>query len=376
MRPLTPIRNGGQAESVMIFHQLFEAESSTYTYLLADEKTGDAILVDPVVETLERDLTLVHELGLKLLYVLDTHVHADHVTSAGTIRDRLPGVRTGVSHRSGVACADLALKEGDRVPFGRYQVQVYETPGHTDSCLSFFVQIRPADQGFEGLVLTGDALLIRGCGRTDFQQGSSGRLFESVTSKLFTLPPETKVYPAHDYRGHTSSSIAAEKQHNPRLGAGRTKEEFIKIMSELKLAQPKKIHEALPANMVCGKRENMFEPRMENGLPEITPEDLSSAMKKSDWKSQGFRLIDVRRPDEYTGELGHIEGAELVTLGEDLQKLIDTGSPNQPLVFICRVGGRSGQATEYARQKGYTSVFNMRGGMLRWNEAALPVVKS
>ncbi len=376
MRPLTPIRNDGQAESVMIFHQLFESESSTYTYLLADEKTGEAVLVDPVIETLERDLTLVRELGLKLLYVLDTHVHADHITAAGAIRDRFPGVKTGVSHRSGVSCSDVALKEGDRVKFGGYEILVYETPGHTDSCLSFFVQIRPADQGFEAIVMTGDALLVRGCGRTDFQQGSSDRLYDSVTSKLFSLPPETKVYPAHDYRGHTASSISAEKAHNPRLGGGRTKEQFVKIMSELKLAQPKKIHEALPANMVCGKREPMFEPRMENGVPEITPEDLASAMGKTDWKSQGIRLIDVRRPDEYTGELGHVEGAELVTLGADLQKFIDEGSPNQSLVFICRVGGRSGQATEYARQKGYKSVFNMRGGMMRWNEVQLPVVKS
>lgn len=360
----------------MIFHQLFESESSTYTYLLADEASGEAVLIDAVVETMERDLALVHELGLKLLYVLDTHVHADHVTAAGSIRDRVSGVRTGLSHRAGVACADLALKEGDKIAFGRYHLQVLETPGHTDSCLSLYVEIRPETDGFEALVFTGDALLIRGCGRTDFQQGSSDRLYESVTSKLFTLPSETKVYPAHDYRGHTSSSIAAEKRHNPRLGQGRTKEQFVKIMSELKLAQPKKIHEALPANLVCGKRGLMFEPRMENGIPEITPEDLASAMGKSDWSSQGIRLIDVRRPDEFTGEFGHIPGSELVTLGPDVQKLIDEGSPEQPIVFICRSGGRSGQATEYARQKSYQTVFNLRGGMIRWTELSLPAVKT
>lgn len=359
----------------LIFHQLFEHESSTYTYVVADERSREAVLIDPVLETVERDLQLIDELRLNLVCVVDTHVHADHVTAAGTIRDRLSGrVKTAVSSRAGVECSDLALKEGDRISFGAHVLNVIETPGHTNSCLSLY--LKTADGG--GLVFTGDTLLVRGTGRTDFQQGSSDALFDSVTQKLFRLPEDTRVYPAHDYRGHTSSTIGAEKAHNPRLGGGRTKDDFKKMMSELNLAQPKKIHEALPANMSCGRTKGptMFQARLENGIPEITPEDLSSAMKLADWKSKKVRLIDVRRPDEFNGEFGHVAGAELVTLGPDLQNFVDKGDTSEEIVFICRSGGRSGQATEYATQKGYKKVFNMRGGMIRWTELKLPSVKS
>ena len=357
----------------MIFHQLFEHESSTYTYLLGDEKTREAVLIDPVLETVERDLKLIDELGLKLIYVLDTHVHADHVTAAGTIRERMHGaVKTAVSSAAGVACMDVGLKDGQTLKFGEHEIRVIATPGHTDSCLSYYI---PA-AGDTGFVFTGDALLIRGTGRTDFQQGSSEVLFESVTGKLFMLPRATRVFPAHDYRGHSSSTIAEEIAHNPRLGAGKTKSEFVKTMSELKLTQPKKIHEALPANLACGKRDPVFQARTENGIPEITPEDLNTAMSQTDWKSKSVRLIDVRRPDEYTGEVGHVTGAELITLGPDLQNAIDAGNSAEEIVFICRSGGRSGQATEYAASKGFKKVFNMRGGMIRWSELKFPAVKS
>lgn len=227
----------------MIFHQLFEKETSTYTYLLADPKTKEAVLIDPVIETVERDLKLIQELGLKLNYVLDTHIHADHVTAAGEIRKRL-GIKTGVSQGAQVDCADVTLKEGTEIKFGSYTIKVLETPGHTNSCISLYCNDR---------VFTGDALLIRGNGRTDFQQGSSDRLYDSVHNKLFKLPPETKVYPAHDYNGQTSSTIEMEMKFNPRVGQAKTKAEFIEIMKNLKLDQPKKINEAVPANMACGK---------------------------------------------------------------------------------------------------------------------------
>ncbi len=365
----------------MIFHQLFDSESSTYTYLLGDEQSREAVLIDPVLELVERDLKLVGELGLKLVYVLDTHVHADHVTAAGAIRDRFAGaIRTGVGRGAGVECSDIPLDDGQILKMGRHEIRVIGTPGHTDSCMSFFIQPETGS----AVVFTGDALLIRGTGRTDFQNGSSSTLFDSVTLKLFMLPDDTRVYPAHDYRGQTSSTIGAEKQHNPRLGKGRSREEFTKLMSELDLALPKKIHEAVPANMSCGKKDSkgknmsqgVFLARTENGIPEITPEDLSSAMKTADWKSKGVRLVDVRRPDEYVGEFGHVDGAELVTLGPDLQTWIDNGNPKDEVVFICRSGGRSGQATEYAKQKGYDKAFNMRGGMIRWSELNLPAVKA
>lgn len=228
----------------VIFYQLFEAESSTYTYLIADPETKEAALVDTVIETVDRDLQLIRELGLKLKYVIDTHVHADHITGAGEIRKRT-GAKTALSENAKVDCVDIPLRDGHELFLGQHKITALATPGHTDSCMSFV---------FDGRVFTGDALLIRGTGRTDFQQGSAEKLFESVHGKLFSLPDGLQVYPGHDYRGHTSSTIGMEKMFNSRLRVGTPKEEFIKTMSELKLAHPKKIHEALPANMACGER--------------------------------------------------------------------------------------------------------------------------
>lgn len=233
-------------EQNLIFEQLFEPETSTYTYLVGDRASGEAVLIDPVLETVDRDLSRLKELNLNLKYVLDTHIHADHITGAGELRRRT-GAKTGVSRHAHVDCADLALVEGQTLKFGSQALRVFETPGHTDSCLSFYLEC-----GESGMVFTGDALLIGGSGRTDFQQGSAERLYESVTQKLFVLSDETRVLPGHDYRGRTHSTIGEEKASNPRLGGGRTKAEFIQIMKELKLAQPKKIHEAVPANLACG----------------------------------------------------------------------------------------------------------------------------
>lgn len=227
----------------VLFYQFFEPESCTYTYLIADKASKEAALIDPVLEMVDRDLQWIREAGLKLKYVLDTHIHADHITGAGQIRERL-NIKTGVSRHAGVDCADLALKEGDELLLGEQKIKVLETPGHTNTCLTY---------QFADMIFTGDALLIRGTGRTDFQQGSSETLYDCIHQKIFTLPPETKVYPGHDYRGHLASTVGLEKAHNPRLGGDRTKADFVKIMSELKLAHPKKIQQALPANMACGQ---------------------------------------------------------------------------------------------------------------------------
>ena len=224
----------------MMFRQLFDKESSTYTYLIADEVTKEAALVDPVLEQVERDLEIVHELGLTLVQVLDTHVHADHVTAAGRLRERC-GAQT-VSGEGGAPCVDRAVRHGDVVRVGSVELHVLATPGHTAESVSYFLGDR---------VLTGDALLIRAAGRTDFQNGDAGELYDTLTRVLFRLPDETLVYPAHDYRGRTVSSIGEEKHFNTRV-SGRTREEFIAVMNGLHLPEPARLHEAVPANRACG----------------------------------------------------------------------------------------------------------------------------
>lgn len=224
----------------MILRQLFDKESSTYTYLVADPTTRQAALIDPVLEQVDRDLALVAELGVSLTWVLETHVHADHVTAAGSLRERT-GAKTAAS-AVGAPCVDRALKDRDVIALGDVRITALETPGHTDDGLSFTVG---------DYVLTGDTLLIRGCGRADFQNGSPEALYESITEVLFALPDETVVLPGHDYKGFTASTIGEERRHNPRV-AGRTKEEFAAIMNALGLPKPKKIDVAVPANRACG----------------------------------------------------------------------------------------------------------------------------
>jgi sulfur dioxygenase len=226
----------------LLFQQLFDAQSSTYTYLLADGVSKEAVIIDPVLDMIERDLNLVRELGLKLKYVLDTHIHADHVTASGRLRKETQA-QIGVSRNANVTCADLKLGDGDEVTFGPFKIRILETPGHTNCSVSYVC---------EDKVFTGDTLLIRGCGRTDFQQGSAEKLYDSVTRKLFKLPLDMLVYPGHDYNGLTSSSIAMEMKHNPRLGQAKTKDEFKTIMANLHLPYPKMIDVALPANHACG----------------------------------------------------------------------------------------------------------------------------
>ena len=217
---------------------------------MADPLTREAIIIDPVLETVERDLKLIQELDLNLLYILETHIHADHVTGSSELKKRI-GAKSAVSKKAGVCCADLELEENHEVKFGRYSLKVLETPGHTDESLSFLC---------EKMIFTGDSLMIRGTGRTDFQNGSSDVLFESIHKKIFPLPDDTKIYPAHDYKGMLYSTVLCEKQFNPRVGGGKTKEEFIEIMKNLKLADPKKIHEAVPANLACGKIPSQVTP--------------------------------------------------------------------------------------------------------------------
>jgi glyoxylase-like metal-dependent hydrolase (beta-lactamase superfamily II) len=225
----------------MLLRQLLDPESSTYTYLIADPVSREAALIDPVRERLERDLDLVRELGLRLAYVLETHVHADHVTAAGALRDRT-GAMTCASS-AGAPCIDRQLLHGDVVHVGRIAITALATPGHTNDSVSYYVS---------GAVFTGDSLLIRGCGRTDFQLGDARALYDSITKTLFALPGGTVVYPGHDYHGRTMSTIDEERRWNPRL-AGKTRREFIGLMNGLSLPPPLHLDEAVPANRACGK---------------------------------------------------------------------------------------------------------------------------
>lgn len=226
----------------LLFRQLFDRESCTYTYLLADTNTKEAVLIDPVLETLSRDVKLVKELGLNLKVAVNTHCHADHITSTGLMKKQLVGLKSAICKHSG-AQADIYYTEGDTITFGDHSLTVRETPGHTDGCMSLV-------SGDQSMVFTGDALLIRGCGRTDFQQGSSEKLYKSIHEKIFTLPDSCLVYPAHDYLGQTSSTVGEERKYNPRLN--KSLEEFVEIMNNLNLPKPERIDIAVPANLVCG----------------------------------------------------------------------------------------------------------------------------
>ena len=238
----------------MIFRQLFEPLSSTYTYLLGCEETGQAVLIDPVLPAWERDLAAVTDLGLRLAYTLDTHIHADHITAALQLK-RETGSRIANAAMDRLPCTDLGIEEGRPFEVGSLALAPLHTPGHTDSHFTFLC----GDRAF-----TGDALLIDGCGRTDFQDGDAARLYRSVHDKLFALPDDTLVYPAHDYSERRVSTIAQERRRNPRLGGGRSLAEFVAIMQALKLPYPKFIDYAVPGNKQCG----------------VCPEDLPEKLKE------------------------------------------------------------------------------------------------
>lgn len=227
----------------MIFKQLFEPVTSTFTYLLGCETTRQAVLVDTVDSEVAVYLKELEDQHLKLVYTLETHVHADHVTGADILRQEL-GSKSVVHRDAGAMCGDLLVTDGVHVTAGTLDLEVRYTPGHTNGCVSYFAGDR---------IFTGDALLIGGCGRTDFQGGDPGRLYDSIHQKIFSLPDDILVFPGHDYNGHTVSTVGEERKNNKRLGNNRSREDFIKLMNELKLAYPKYIDVALPANQACGK---------------------------------------------------------------------------------------------------------------------------
>ncbi|MGB5632313.1 MAG: MBL fold metallo-hydrolase [Waterburya sp.] len=227
----------------MLFRQLYDHESSTYTYLIADTSTREAVLVDSVLEQVERDLKLLQELNLTLRYSLETHIHADHITGTDKLRDRT-GCQGVVPINAQANCADRFIQDGETIKLGEVEIKAIATPGHTDSHMAYLIN--------QDRVLTGDALLIRGCGRTDFQNGNAAALYDSVTKRLFTLADDILVYPAHDYHGQTVSTIGEEKQWNPRFKQ-RDCQDFIELMNNLDLSYPRKMMEAVPANQSCGQ---------------------------------------------------------------------------------------------------------------------------
>ncbi|MBA3455534.1 MAG: MBL fold metallo-hydrolase [Deltaproteobacteria bacterium] len=352
----------------MTLHQLFDHVSSTYSYLLADEQTGEAVLIDSVFEQHARDAALIRELGLRLVYTIDTHCHADHVTGAWLMKQEL-GSQITMARVYGASNVDLALDGGEVIRFGAQALEVRATPGHTAGCLSFVA----ADHA---MVFTGDALLVRGAGRTDFQQGDAHRLFHSIRDQLFTLPDACIVYPGHDYEGRISSSIGEERRHNPRIGGAASEQDFVGYMTNLGLPHPKQLEIAVPANLRAG------EPADGSGLPaedwgpvvttyagvkQIAPEWLARHRHE-------VHVLDVRNPSELDGELGHLVDVQLLPLDELRARAAEVPR-DKPVVVVCQTGTRSALGTMILAKAGFTRVANLAGGMLRWRQLGLPVAR-
>jgi sulfur dioxygenase len=349
----------------MLLRQLFDQVSSTYTYLLADERTREAVLIDSVFEQHARDAALIRELGLRLFYTLDTHCHADHVTGAWLMKMEF-GSFIGLAREYAAENVDYPLAHGMVIRFGEEALEVRATPGHTAGCMSFVTRDHVG-------VFTGDALLVRGAGRTDFQQGDASRLFRSIREQLFSLPDECKVYPGHDYDGRTSSTIGEERRFNPRIGGDAREEDFVGYMQNLGLPHPKQLALALPANLRAGKPEDGQLPKSPPwapvvttyaGLTEIAPEWVASHRAE-------VSVLDVRSPAEFEGELGHLEGAELIPL-EELRARVSEVKTDRPVVVVCQTGKRSGLAAAILAKAGVPRAANIAGGMVRWRELGLP----
>jgi glyoxylase-like metal-dependent hydrolase (beta-lactamase superfamily II)/rhodanese-related sulfurtransferase len=352
---------------MLVFRQLFDPQSSTYTYLLGDRVSGAAVLIDPVFEQVRRDVALLGELGLRLVATLETHVHADHVTGAWLLKRRT-GSRIMLAAAGGAEGADRMLGQDDVVAFGGRRLLVRATPGHTGGCLTYVLDDH-------SMAFTGDCLLIRGSGRTDFQEGDAAAMYRSIHEQIFTLPDDCLLYPAHDYRGLTATSVAEERRFNPRIGGEIGIGDFTGYMKNLRLAHPKMIDVAVPANLRCGQPEGdgggeeagdapLADPNWAPlrysfaGVWEIDPHSLEE-------HAPAVQILDVREPDEFTGPLGHIAGAVLIPLGQLAERAGELAL-ERPIVAVCRAGGRSAQATTILQQAGFKDVANLTGGMLRW----------
>ncbi len=344
----------------MIFRQLYDAASSTYTYLLADEQSREALLIDPVFEQATRDLAMLRELGLQLKLVADTHAHADHITAAWLLKQKT-GCQIAISASAGASHADILLQHGQMFGIQGVRLQARATPGHTNGCTSFVLSDH-------SMVFTGDALLIRGCGRSDFQQGDPARLYHSITEQLFSLPDDCAVYPAHDYNGRTRSSVGEERQHNPRVGGGASEQDFVEYMKAMRLPHPKKIDEALPNNLRSGMPESGKLPPEPDwaelsitfaGVPEVEPEWVLT-------HQAALTVLDVRERDELGEKVAGLTQVMSLPLSE-LHERVGEVPRDKPVVTLCRSGKRSSIATSILKSAGHEKVANIHGGVMYWS---------
>lgn len=343
----------------MIFRQLFDATSGTYTYLLASRRGGEALILDPVLERVDRYLHLIRELDLKLVKAVDTHLHADHITGLGALRDRTRCV-TVMGEQSGVDVVSMRVGDGDRLRIEGICLDVIYTPGHTDDSYSFAMADR---------VFTGDTLLIRGTGRTDFQNGDPRAQYESIFNRLLRLPDETLVFPAHDYKGDTVSTIGEEKAFNPRLQV-KSAEEYVALMNGLNLSNPKMMDVAVPANM----RQGLAQDEIARRGWAVTAEAARALVGHRD-----VALIDLRERAEREKH-GVVPGA-LHAPYADLEENLQPGgvlhelasATGKRLLFFCAFGERSAMAVQAAQEAGLTRACHVEGGMAAWKRAGGPV---
>jgi glyoxylase-like metal-dependent hydrolase (beta-lactamase superfamily II)/rhodanese-related sulfurtransferase len=338
----------------MIFRQLFDATSGTYTYLLASRRGGEALIVDPVLEKVDRYLQLIRELDLQLVKAVDTHLHADHITGLGALRDRTRCI-TVMGEQSSVDVVSMRVADGDRLTIEGLALDVIYTPGHTDDSYSFRMDDR---------VFTGDTLLIRGTGRTDFQNGSAREQYESIFNRLLRLPDETLVFPAHDYKGDTVSTIGEERRCNPRLQVANV-DEYVTLMNGLNLSNPKMMDVAVPANM----RQGLVQQEIAGRGWSVTPGEARALLG-----APGVVLVDLRERSEREKH-GCIPGA-LHAPYRDLQENLEPGgmlhelvqATGKRLVFYCAFGERSAMAVQAAQDAGLSTACHLHGGLAAWKQ--------
>ena len=344
----------------MIFRQLFDSVSGTYSYLLASRAGGEALILDPVLEKADRYCQLLRELDLRLVKAVDTHLHADHVTGLGELRDRTQCI-TIMGEQSKADVVSMRVSDGDKVMIEGLSLDVMYTPGHTDDSYSYLMGDR---------VFTGDTLLIRGTGRTDFQNGSSRAQYESIFNRLLKLPDETMVFPAHDYKGDTVSTIGEERRYNPRLQV-RSVDEYIELMANLKLPNPKMMDVAVPANMHVGLHQ---EELAKQGLA-LNALDAIKSLGRPD-----ILLVDLREASE-RAKHGTISGAlhapypgiaESLKPGGMLREV--AAATGRRVVFFCAFGERSAMAVAAAKNAGLANTAHIEGGIDAWKKVGGPVV--